>query len=74
MLKEFSLQGKSALVTGGGRGIGKAIALVLAEAEADVAVSARTLEQVEGVAERDSRPRQEIYCYSDGRLRLWAGG
>ncbi|MBA7612552.1 2-dehydro-3-deoxy-D-gluconate 5-dehydrogenase [subsurface metagenome] len=51
MLKEYSLEGKAAIVTGAGRGIGKGIALTLAEAGADVTVAARTVEQIEGTAE-----------------------
>lgn len=48
---EYRVDGKVAIVTGGGRGIGKAIALVLAEAGADVAVAARSRDQIEQTAE-----------------------
>ena len=47
-LAQFSLQGKRVLVTGASRGIGRALAIGLAEAGAAVAVAARTLE---GLAE-----------------------
>jgi len=43
----FSLSGKTALVTGGNRGIGLAMAKGLAEHGADVAIIARTKEQLE---------------------------
>ncbi|AET66551.1 dehydrogenase of unknown specificity, short-chain alcohol dehydrogenase like protein [Desulfosporosinus orientis DSM 765] len=47
----LSLEGKVAIVTGGSRGIGKAIALTLADAGADVVVSSRKLADLELVAE-----------------------
>jgi NAD(P)-dependent dehydrogenase (short-subunit alcohol dehydrogenase family) len=50
VLREFSLEDKVAIVTGGGRGIGKAICLVLAEAGADVVVVARTKSEIEETA------------------------
>jgi len=50
-LEDFSIEGKVAVVTGAGRGIGKAIALTMAQAGADVTVVARTKEQIEETAE-----------------------
>jgi 7-alpha-hydroxysteroid dehydrogenase len=46
----FSLEGKIALITGGGRGIGATIARVFSAAGAHVAVTARTASEVEGIA------------------------
>lgn len=45
-----SLAGKNALVTGSGRGIGRFMAIALAQAGANVAVTGRTASQVEATA------------------------
>ena len=51
MGRNYDLDGKVALVTGGGRGIGKAIALGLAECGAKLVVASRTEEEIKAVAE-----------------------
>jgi len=45
----FSLEGKTAIITGGGTGIGKSMAVEFARAGADVAVASRKLEHLEPV-------------------------
>ncbi len=50
ILDRFSVDGKVAVVTGAGRGIGAASAIALAEAGADVVLSSRTADQLEQVA------------------------
>jgi len=54
-LDKFHLQGKVALVTGGSRGIGKAIALCLAEAGADIILASRKLPDLQAAAQEISQ-------------------
>ena len=51
MLEDLGLNGRSAVVTGGGRGLGRAMAKALAKAGANVLVAARTQAQVDSAVE-----------------------
>jgi len=51
ILDRFRIDGQAAIVTGAGRGIGRATALALAECGADVVLAARSVDQLETVAE-----------------------
>ena len=61
----MSLEGRGAVVTGGGRGIGRAVARSLAEQGAAVVVSARSTDQIESVAaelEAEGHQAHAITC------------
>jgi len=58
----LSLKGKVAIVTGGSRGIGKAVALTLADAGADVVIASRKLADLEKVAEEIKALGQKALC------------
>ena len=64
--KFFDLTGKKALVTGAGRGIGKAVALGLARAGADIGLVARTESEINAVAGQVKEiGRQAVAAASD---------
>jgi 7-alpha-hydroxysteroid dehydrogenase len=66
VLDRFRVDGRTAIVTGAGRGIGAACALALAEAGADVVLASRTVEQLESVAKAiDALGRRAVIAPMD---------
>lgn len=76
ILDHFRLDGRVAIVTGAGQGIGRGIAIGLAEAGADVVIGARTAADLDEVAAqvrgtgRRSRPSSPRWC---GSTPCWSG-
>ncbi len=66
LYEQFRLDGKIAVVTGGGRGIGRGIALGLADCGADVVVTARRKADLEAVvSEIEARGRRGLALAAD---------
>jgi len=59
---EINLEGKVAVVTGAGRGIGKSVAVVMAQAGADVVLAARTASQLDETAKEVRSMGQRALC------------
>ncbi|MAG29783.1 MAG: gluconate 5-dehydrogenase [Deltaproteobacteria bacterium] len=60
----FDLTGRTALVTGGGRGIGESLAIGLAEAGADVVIASRKLAACERVAAAIEAKGRRAWAFS----------
>ena len=77
MLTEFSLAGKRALITGGSTGLGRAMGLVFAEAGADVALCARTVENLKEAEQEIGRHGHKVVSIAtdvsdSARLMQWS--
>ena len=62
-LKKINLKNKTALVTGAGKGIGKACAIALAEAGADLIIISRTQQDLNNVSKIVKKFRSKCKSY-----------
>ncbi len=66
ILDKFDLSGRTAIITGGGRGLGRGMAIAMAEAGVDVVLAARSVDQLEEAAARvRERGRRAIVAPCD---------
>ena len=70
MLADFDLTGKRVLVTGAGRGIGKGIALAMAEAGADIAITSLGGETAQKAAEQVRQMGRRGFGYAADATRV----
>ncbi|HEY5898666.1 MAG TPA: SDR family NAD(P)-dependent oxidoreductase, partial [Burkholderiales bacterium] len=63
----FRLDGRRAFVTGAGRGIGRACAIALAEAGAEVWVAARTRSEIEALAKEIGNAHAVVVDVTDAK-------
>ena len=63
-MSKFSLAGKTAVITGGAGGLGRAMIAAYAEAGANVVVASRNREKIEAEAAaiRDKGQKRGCYC------------
>ena len=61
-LQKFKVKNKTALVTGAGKGIGKASAIALAEAGADLIILSRTKEDLKKVKLQINKLKRKYNC------------
>ncbi|MBM3265748.1 MAG: SDR family NAD(P)-dependent oxidoreductase, partial [candidate division Zixibacteria bacterium] len=62
-LSLFSLEGKTMVVTGAGRGIGRAIAVEGARAGADLVIGSRTMPELEETAAKVRALGRQCHCF-----------
>ena len=64
MQDRFNLNGKTALITGGSRGLGRSMALAFAKHGADVVIASRKLDACEAVAREVEALGRKAFAYS----------
>ena len=66
----FSLEGQVALVTGAGRGLGRAISLGLAQAGADLVITSRTVGELQSLAAEVRAKGRRCRCFTADLSRV----